>query len=59
MPNIQTVNEKIYEFYGNIVQPTLQKYRGDDWYSVFLKNRALKHKNIFIGKFFSYFNRFK
>jgi hypothetical protein len=50
IPNLHTVNEKIDEFYGNVVRPILQKYDQNDWYSVFVKHRELKFKNIFIGK---------
>jgi hypothetical protein len=50
IPNLRIVNEKIDEFYGNVVQPILQNYDKNDWYSVFVINRDLEFKNIFIGK---------
>jgi hypothetical protein len=52
IPNLRVVNDKIDEFYENIVRPILQKYNQNDWYSVFVKNRELKFKNIFIGNKF-------
>ena len=48
LPNLLKVKKDVDNFYCSIMYPIFDSYNANDWHSVYLKNRALNHSNLYL-----------